>query len=53
MVLVMLLPLIGQDHGKGAVRWLSIGGFSLQPSEFLKPGFVVVIGLADGRRRSS
>ncbi|MBK8441095.1 MAG: cell division protein FtsW [Rhodobacter sp.] len=42
MVLVMLLPLVGQDHGKGAVRWLSIGGFSLQPSEFLKPGFVVV-----------
>ena len=41
-VLVMLLPLIGADHGKGAVRWLSIGGFSLQPSEFLKPGFVIV-----------
>jgi cell division protein FtsW len=42
LVLVMVLPLIGQDHGKGAVRWLSLGGFSLQPSEFLKPGFVVV-----------
>ncbi len=42
MVLVALLPLIGEDHGKGAIRWLSIGGFSLQPSEFLKPGFVVV-----------
>lgn len=42
MVLVALLPVIGEDHGKGAVRWLSIGGFSLQPSEFLKPGFVVV-----------
>ncbi len=42
MVLVALLPVIGEDHGKGAVRWLSIGGFSLQPSEFLKPAFVVV-----------
>ncbi len=42
MGLVALLPLIGEDHGKGAIRWLSIGGFSLQPSEFLKPGFVVV-----------
>lgn len=42
MVLVALLPVIGEDHGKGAIRWLSIGGFSLQPSEFLKPGFVVV-----------
>ncbi len=27
---------------KGATRWLSIGGFSLQPSEFLKPAFAVV-----------
>ena len=42
LVLVMVLPLVGQDHGKGAIRWLSFGGFSLQPSEFLKPAFVVV-----------
>jgi cell division protein FtsW len=42
MALVALLPFIGEDHGKGAVRWLSLGGFSLQPSEFLKPGFIVV-----------
>lgn len=27
---------------KGATRWLSIGGTSLQPSEFLKPAFAVV-----------
>lgn len=27
---------------KGATRWLSIGGLSLQPSEFLKPAFAVV-----------
>ncbi len=27
---------------KGARRWLSIGGFSLQVSEFLKPAFFVV-----------
>lgn len=39
---LMALPFIGEDHGKGAVRWLSIAGFSLQPSEFLKPGFVIV-----------
>ena len=42
MVLIVALPFVGEDHGKGAVRWLSIGGFSLQPSEFLKPAFVVV-----------
>src|SRR5690606_38968569 len=39
---IVALPFVGEDHGKGAVRWLSIGGFSLQPSEFLKPAFVVV-----------
>ena len=27
---------------KGATRWLDIAGFSLQPSEFLKPTFAVV-----------
>lgn len=42
LVLVMILPLVGADRGKGAVRWLSVAGFSLQPSEFLKPGFVIV-----------
>ncbi len=42
LVALMALPFIGQDHGKGAVRWLSIGGFSLQPSEFLKPCFIIV-----------
>ena len=26
---------------KGATRWLHLGGFSLQPVEFLKPAFVV------------
>lgn len=41
-LLVMALPIVGQDHGKGAVRWLSLGGLSMQPSEFLKPGFVIV-----------
>jgi len=27
---------------KGATRWLDIAGFSLQPSEFIKPSFAVV-----------
>jgi cell division protein FtsW len=42
MLGLVALPFIGQDHGKGAVRWLSIAGFSLQPSEFLKPFFIIV-----------
>ena len=33
--------IIGPDI-KGASRWLIIGGFSMQPSEFVKPFFVLV-----------
>lgn len=36
------LWVVGTDHGKGAVRWLSIAGMSVQPSEFLKPCFLVL-----------
>jgi cell division protein FtsW len=43
MVALMLLPVAGTDFGKGAVRWFSFGFASVQPSEFLKPGFVVVV----------
>ena len=42
LVAVLLLPIFGTDFGKGAVRWYSLGFGSVQPSEFLKPGFVVV-----------
>ncbi len=41
-VALILLPFFGTDFGKGAVRWYSLGFASVQPSEFLKPGFVVV-----------
>ncbi len=36
-----MLPLFGTDYGKGAIRWYSLGFGSIQPSEFLKPGFIV------------
>ncbi len=38
----MGLPFFGTDFGKGAMRWYSLGFASVQPSEFLKPGFIVV-----------
>ena len=43
LITLFLLPLIGTDHGKGAVRWISIFGISFQPSEFLKPFYIVAI----------
>ena len=42
-VALMLLPVFGTDFGKGALRWFSFGFVSVQPSEFLKPGFVVLV----------
>ena len=41
-LLILALPVIGTDFGKGATRWLSLGFASIQPSEFLKPGFVAL-----------
>ena len=37
-----LLPIFGTDFGKGATRWYSLGFASFQPSEFLKPVYIVV-----------
>ena len=39
--LILFLPFFGTDFGKGAVRWFSIFSFSIQPSEFLKPFFII------------
>ncbi len=41
MVVMALLPFIG-DEVKGAARWINLGPFSLQPSEFAKPGLIVL-----------
>lgn len=41
-------------EAKGSKRWIYIAGFSLQPSEFLKPAFVVLVAFLlseTGRRR--
>ncbi|MBF9031868.1 FtsW/RodA/SpoVE family cell cycle protein [Rhodobacterales bacterium HKCCE3408] len=40
---LILLPVLGTDHGTGAVRWFSLGVADVQPSEMMKPVFVVVI----------
>jgi len=41
-VALALLPVLGTDFGKGAMRWYSLGFASVQPSEFMKPVFIVV-----------
>ena len=40
---LILLPFFGTDFGKGAVRWYGLGFASVQPSEFIKPGFIVTV----------
>jgi len=41
-IFAMIAVLLVGVETKGATRWLSIAGFSLQPSEFIKPSFAVV-----------
>ncbi len=42
MLVLMVAVLFAGVEVKGAHRWLSILGVSVQPSEFLKPAFVVI-----------
>ena len=50
---LMLVALFQGSEIKGARRWLEIAGVSLQPSEFVKPAFVVLAAwlFAEGNRR--
>lgn len=41
LILLILIPFFGNEI-KGAKRWISLGGFSIQPSEFMKPALVVM-----------
>jgi len=52
VVLMMATLLVGYEV-KGARRWINIAGLSLQPSEFMKPAFVVVVAwlFAENARR--
>ncbi len=43
VIALALLPFFGTDFGKGAVRWFSLNWLTIQPSEYLKPFFVVFI----------
>lgn len=51
LALTAATPVMGVEI-KGARRWIALPGFSLQPSEFLKPCFAVVSAwlISEGRR---
>ncbi len=43
LLMMLALPAIGFEN-KGAIRWIKFGGLSIQPSEFMKPCFAVLLG---------
>jgi cell division protein FtsW len=52
LALMVLVLFVGEEI-KGSRRWLFIGGMSVQPSEFIKPAFIVITAwlFAEGSRR--
>lgn len=50
LVLLVGTLLFGAEI-KGATRWVSLGGFTIQPSEFVKPAFAVMAGWILSARR--
>ena len=42
ILILMCIVLVSGEEIKGAKRWVNLLGFSLQPSEFLKPFYAVV-----------
>jgi len=43
LLVAVLLPGVGVTHGWGARRWIDLGPFQCQPSEFAKIAFIVVL----------
>jgi cell division protein FtsW len=52
LALLALTFVIGVDI-KGARRWINLGGFALQPSEFVKPTFAVVAAWLFAEQRAN
>ncbi len=42
IAIMIALPFMGHT-AKGATRWISLAGFTLQPSEFMKPALIVLV----------
>ncbi|WP_366656936.1 putative lipid II flippase FtsW [Fodinicurvata sp. EGI_FJ10296] len=41
LIMLVLTPIVGAEI-KGARRWIQLPGISFQPSEFVKPAFIVI-----------
>ena len=51
-IILLVLVIFFGDHTKGAKRWLSIFGLSLQPSEFLKPFYTCFLAIILSYRKT-
>jgi cell division protein FtsW len=51
IAVMVALPFIGHN-AKGATRWIEFGGFTLQPSEFMKPALIILVAwmFAEGQK---
>lgn len=52
MMFCMVIVLFVGTEIKGAQRWIPLPGFSLQPSEFVKPAFAIVAGWLIAHQKS-
>jgi cell division protein FtsW len=52
-VALMAMTLVSGQEIKGATRWVSLAGISIQPSEFVKPTFAVVAAWMFAEQRLS
>ena len=50
-LLLLVVTVFAGVEIKGARRWLSVAGFSLQPSEFVKPAFILIAAWVFAARR--
>ena len=49
LLVLVLIPGIGTTHGWGARRWIDVGFFQFQPSEFAKISFILAMANFLGR----
>jgi rod shape determining protein RodA len=44
LLIAVLIPGIGSSRGWGSQNWIDLGPFSMQPSEFAKVAFILMLG---------